>query len=218
MDIVADILREWDLAEEAVKRCEQVALAAVIPAVKELRYAGRRIVDALTAAHNGESLDVVRAYLEDARFDCHRARHDAIDAALDVMAKDFDNLTKKLGVDAVMKAYPNFSELYTDFANAREKIAQSRRDRRNRNVIYESISAIDFPNLSNRYANLKTSQPIALQYAAQARRQRFGWWVMFAIMICSLSLAANTYWRSAKLAQSQSVTFTADGKSPKLTP
>lgn len=197
MAVLADIQREWDLAEAAIKRCDQVANAAIIPAVNELRYAGRRIVDALNAAQTPGSQDKVRAYLEDARFDCHRARHDAIDAALDVIAKDLDNLTKKLGVDSVTRAFPGFSQLYIDFAKARAKIAVSRGDRENRNNIYETIAAVNFPDIADRYADLVTCKPIALRFAAQARRQRIGWWFMVVVTLCSLSLAAFSFYRNS---------------------
>jgi hypothetical protein len=88
MDILADIQREWDMAESAVKRSEQVANDAIIPAINELCYAGRRIIDALNASQMPDSERKVAAYLEDARFNCHRARHDAMDAALDIIARD----------------------------------------------------------------------------------------------------------------------------------
>jgi hypothetical protein len=193
VEILADIQREWDLAEEGIKRCEQVSRGAIIPAIKELRYAGRRIVDALNKAHKGGTEQEVRALLEDARFNCHRARHDAMDAALDIMALDFDNLTKRLGYDAVIQAYPEFQSLYRDFANARKQIAISRGDRENRNVIYETISNIDFPDIADRYADLVTCKPIALAASAKARRQRISWWFMLCLTLISLAVAASSY-------------------------
>lgn len=194
MDILADIQREWDLAETAVKRCEQVANDAVIPAINELRYAGRRIIDALNAAQTPGNEAKVAAYLEDARFNCHRARHDAMDAALDVIARDFDNLTKRLGYDAVTRAFPGFSDLYASFALARSKIAASRGDRENRDAIYKSIEDVDFPGIADRYAALLTCKPIALSFAACNRAQRIGFWVMLGIATSSLFATALNYY------------------------
>lgn len=199
IEILADIQREWDLAEEAIKRCEQVARAAIIPSIKELRYAGRRIVDALNTAHKAGSQQDVIALLEDARFDCHRARHDAMDAALDVMALDFDNLTKRLGYDAVIQAYPDFQSLYRDFAKARRQIAMSRGDRLNRNAIYETISSVDFPDLADRYADLVTCKPIALAAAAKSKRQRIGWWFMLALTLIALTIATISFVNGRKM-------------------
>lgn len=201
IEILADIQREWDLAEESIKRCEQVARGAIIPAIKELRYAGRRIVDALNKGHKGGNEQEMRALLEDARFNCHRARHDAMDAALDVMAMDFDNLTKRLGYDAVIQAYPDFQSLYRDFAHARKLIATSRGDRENRNAIYELISNIEFPDISDRYADLVTCKPIALAASAKARRQKISWWFMVGLTVASLTIAAMSYSNSRRMLQ-----------------
>ena len=84
--LFADIQREWNAAEESIKRSEQIALDVSIPAISELRYAGRRLVDAMDIAQNGGNAQKVTAVLEDARFCCHRARHDAVDAALSKIA------------------------------------------------------------------------------------------------------------------------------------
>jgi hypothetical protein len=46
-DILEIICKEWDLAEKYIKEAEQVANNVVFPSIKELRYAGRRIVDGL---------------------------------------------------------------------------------------------------------------------------------------------------------------------------
>lgn len=81
-DILRDIAKEWNKAESAIKRSEQIAGDVSIPAISELRYAGRRMIDALDAAHHGGNDDKIRALFEDARFCCHRAQHDAIDAAM----------------------------------------------------------------------------------------------------------------------------------------
>lgn len=104
----------WNAAEESIKRREQIALDVSIPAITELRYAGRRIVDAIDLMQNGGSAEQVRAVLEDVRFCCHRARHDSIDAALAKIGIDPDDMTTRLGVAEVAAAYPDFHALYVE--------------------------------------------------------------------------------------------------------
>lgn len=188
-DLFADIQREWNAAEESIKRSEQVALDVSIPAIFELRYAGRRIVDALDIAQRGGTAEKVQAVLEDARFCCHRARHDAIDAALAKIAIDLDDMTHRLGYAAVIGAYPDFHLLYIEFEQARTKIAESRGDRQNRNMIYSTVSNVDFPSIVERYKALVVCKPIALAYSAKRSRERLGWWVMLGITIIALILA-----------------------------
>ena len=44
---IASICAEWDRAEKYIKLAEQIGGKVVFPAVAELRYAGRRIIEAL---------------------------------------------------------------------------------------------------------------------------------------------------------------------------
>jgi hypothetical protein len=162
-DILRDIAKEWNKAESAIKRSEQIAGDVSIPAISELRYAGRRMIDALDAAHHNGNEDRIKALLEDARFCCHRAQHDAIDAAMAKIGIDLDNLTSKLGFEAVLHAYPEFREFYSEFSVSRTKIAQSRSNREDRNGIYEAITAVDLPKLADRHERLMAARPIAKQ-------------------------------------------------------
>lgn len=187
--IFVDIQREWNAAEESIKRSEQIALDISIPAISELRYAGRRIVDALDIAHKGGDIDKIKAVLEDARFCCHRARHDSIDAALSKIAIDLDDMTSRLGYDVVAQAYPDFQVLYTAFSAARAKVAASRSDRQNRNAIYETVSAVDFPHIADHYTKLVVCKPIALGYAARRRSERIVSWVLMVAAVITMILA-----------------------------
>lgn len=169
----AELLRaiqvEWNKAEEAIKLSEQLGLEVSIPSISELRYAGRRIVDALDLAQNGGEETKFRALLEDARFCCHRAQHDAIDSAMAKVAIDLDDLTTRLGFEAVLDAYPEFREFYGDFSVSRSKIAASRKNREDRNAIYEAITAVDLPNLISRFDKLMAVRPIAKRSAFRRR-------------------------------------------------
>lgn len=164
-----EIQKEWNKAEESIKRSEQVALEVAIPAISELRYAGRRIVDALTLMNSASPQnDRILALLEDARFCCHRAQHDAIDAAMAKIAIDLDDLTSHLGFDAVIHSYPNFREFYAEFAHTRDKIAASRGKREDRNVIYDNVSSTDLPSIIKSYDQILIMRPVAKGYKFKA--------------------------------------------------
>jgi hypothetical protein len=170
-DILRDVQKEWNKAESAIKRSEQIAKEVAIPAITELRYAGRRLVDALDAAHHGGTETKILALLEDARFCCYRAQHDAIDAAMAKIGIDLDNLTSKLGFEAVLHSYPEFREFYADFTCSRNRIVGSRENRDDRNGIYETLTAVDLPNLVERYEKLMAMRPLAKR---TAMRLKFG--------------------------------------------
>lgn len=42
-DLLKEVCAEWNDAEKAIKRAEQLVGDAVIPAIKELRYSGHAI-------------------------------------------------------------------------------------------------------------------------------------------------------------------------------
>lgn len=182
-DILRDIQKEWNKAEAAIKQSEQVALAVSIPAITELRYAGRRLVDALDLAHNNGDDEKIRALLEDARFCCHRAQHDAIDAAIAKIGIDLDDLTSKLGFEAVIQSYPEFRDLYADFGCSRAKIVNSRGKRDDRNGIYDAITSVDLPSLVGRYDKLMAVRPIAKSAAWKLKLGGITGWALLVIAL-----------------------------------
>lgn len=66
----------WDAAEEAIKRAEVLRNLISVPAIAELRYAGRRVVDALGEKDKNKR----RQLFSDACRICERAQFDALDA------------------------------------------------------------------------------------------------------------------------------------------
>lgn len=131
--LLKSIQDEWNRAEEDIKTAELVVHSIVIPSIKELRYAGRRVIDALmviTCNPANPDHDRIKSLLDDARFDCHRARHDAIDAATAKMAVDLEIMVEKLGHESILPAFPAFPSFYQNLTNVRNRIPKSRRELR----------------------------------------------------------------------------------------
>jgi hypothetical protein len=168
------ILDEWDHAEEVIKLAEQVTAHAVIPSIQELRYAGRRVVDALHRHMEGKPAEEARALLEDARFSCHRARHDAIDAAISVMSIDADALAKQMGYDVVHNSFPDFVNFLGRLDAVRQSIVASRGKRSSRDEIYSAITTSDFPGLVQDYKDLRRSET-AMRIIVS--RKKLGLWL-----------------------------------------
>jgi hypothetical protein len=127
--VLAAIAADWNAAEFDLKLGEQVNQKVVFPAIKELRYAGRRLADALVAISQNGAKEDIDALLIHARFNCHCARHDAIDAATLKMAIDLDLMLGKLGHEGVLFAFPQFPVLYRKIQNAQSLIAAARAKR-----------------------------------------------------------------------------------------
>ena len=165
--LLETIQAEWNRAEEDIKIAELVCNKIVIPAIKELRYAGRRTIDALNCIQRGGTADEVKTLFEEARFDCHRARHDAIDAATAKIASDLDIMVKKLGHHAIITAFPEFAKLWMSLRRVRDQIAKSRGNRTDRETIYSVIETTNFPNLVDLYNDMRAREQIMIDLAAQ---------------------------------------------------
>lgn len=136
--LLQDILREWNKAEKSIKLAEQLDNRVAIAAINELRYAGRRLVEALGEAQVVAS-EKRTALLNDALFFCHRARHDAIDAATNKMIGDLDQAERILGPETILEFFPKITELIYKLNKIRENVALSREQRDQRDFIYDFI-------------------------------------------------------------------------------
>ena len=165
------IREEWNNAEEVIKEAEIVDGEVVIPAIYELRYAGRRIVDAYEAWSRPDREQSLK-YLHDAYFNCFRARHDAIDAATAKIAEDIDMLRRDIGPGAVLSYYPDYAALAMDLYETRSKIASTRRERNDRDKVYKTIAEVDLPSLRKRHTELMWHQETLIRL--QVRRRLVG--------------------------------------------
>jgi len=140
---LVELSLEWNKAEGAIKLAEQVNGEIINPAIYELRYAGRRLIEAFARVSSGNVAEALRL-LRDAHFDCCRARHDAIDAATAKIVSDLEIAVARLGPEAVLTSFPEFSQLLGALGEVRDKIAISREDRQNRDAIYETLESGKF--------------------------------------------------------------------------
>lgn len=169
-DLFALARVEWNKAEEVVKSAEQICGEAVVPSIKEFRYAGRRVIDALHEMGNGNDLDVTLGLLKDAIFNCHCARHDAIDVATAVIASNLSIVVDKIGYEHILKAFPRFADLRKSLNVVRSKIRQSRGNRTERDTIYAAIHDADLPALAALYDDFQAAEDIMKSLARRERR------------------------------------------------
>lgn len=188
-DLLVEICDEWDHAEQVIKRAEMVARKVVIPSIFELRYAGRRIVDALNGIVTGATPEKITELLLDAKFNCLRAQHDAVDAATSKIAFDIDIMGKKLGYDAILKAYPEFSNFRQQLISVQNKIAESRGDRYNREAIYQALEKDEFKRLVQAFYDIQVAEPIMKSLAK--RERLISWGGIAGIVIGVISVGVS---------------------------
>lgn len=103
--------------------------------------------------------DEALALAMDAKFFCHRACHDAMDAATAKITRDFTTAISKFGPEIVALHFSKFSEFQHLIFEARRKIAASRKDRENRELIYQTIRENDLSALIVLYNEFITCEP-----------------------------------------------------------
>ena len=166
-------LADWMSAEEIIKRAELISQEVNYPAVQELRYAARRIVDAEYAADNGKKDEDIRWHLSEACENCRKAKHDAIDASILFVHVELDELVSKTGLDVVAQAFPQYSDLIIEMEEVGDRIVASRKRREILDTEYDAIAEKHLHNVVDLYRKLKLAKPVVV--AIEKRRTRDFW-------------------------------------------
>lgn len=201
VELLKDIQTEWNLAEQDIKVAETVVHNIVFPAIKELRYGGRRIVDALHILTSGDPdpKDQFRILLEEAKFDCRRARHDAVDAASAKISADLDAMVKHIGHGPILQVYADFPELVNRSLDVRDRIQNSRNRRQDREAIYAALEGDEFPVLVSEFNRMKASEAMMIALAKKGRISEFygkwGFVVGVLALVVSIILAVLTHYK-----------------------
>lgn len=157
----------------------------MFPSINELRYGGRRLVDVIHGLLNNASEGDIDGWVADARFDCHRARHDAIDTAISKIAIKIDIMVEKLEYEAIIPVFPEFPVLVKQLGDVRKNIARSRENREDREAIYTTVESTDFIGLVERFQRLVECEPIMKKIALKNR-----WRDVVAVVALVVALAA----------------------------
>ncbi|MCJ2119306.1 hypothetical protein MKK65_22500 [Methylobacterium sp. J-001] len=171
------LITQWNIAEQRIKRAEQVRGNEIVAAaIFELRYAGRKIIDSIEIvlnfdiANDTEKRSRVANYLADATEDCVKSKHDAIDAMLNFVTSWFDELEKKVGPKRLHETFPDYLEVLGLISGIQEQIAESRSDRNKlRDAIYNRIDGDDYERILKLFVIMKSSSE---RVALIARKER----------------------------------------------
>ncbi|KCZ54132.1 hypothetical protein HY29_15430 [Hyphomonas beringensis] len=180
----AEIHTAWNLAEKTIKQAEQVSAEVVVPAIQELRYAGRRFVEADAHEQKGEDEEAKRL-LSDAYFFCCRAQHDAIDAATAKISLDLGTCVNGVTPADKVAIFPEYNELLDALISIEERVAQSRENREDRQHIYETLAKTDFERIIELHKKFRRCEPELSKLARKASRAWLGKlaWTIGAAML-----------------------------------
>lgn len=179
------IVHVWDEAEGFIKQAEVITGEAVIPAINELRYAGRRLVDLLqqeVTLENGVEFDTAHHVFAEVEENCIRARHDVVDAVFFHADEYFRWLEDRFSLPVLCQIYPSYAALRRKMFEVADRIIESRESRSKRAELYKDLHTSHLPEIIDAYRVLSSSdERLAQDVAAAKRRNAFNVWVPVAI-------------------------------------
>lgn len=191
------IVEKWNKVEKALKITEGELTFAQQPAINELRYAGRRIVDALAiclhrhgedvSAHSDEDIDRV---LLEAEQNCIKAEHDIADATILYVHKYVNAVVEEFGELDVNAHFPNYFQLKARIANVNEFVTSSREQRGQRATIYDEILSDYIPDILEFFKELRGAEGIIKlqnqRRLATEKKQRIMMWVAIGTFVVAI--------------------------------
>jgi hypothetical protein len=161
---ISELINQWNIAERRIKRAEQVRENEIVStAIYELRYAGRKVMDAIYLYQNyglndTDTYNRIRAYVEDAIEDCVKAKHDAIDSMIDFVTTWLYEQEREIGLGKMQLFYPGYLSILTKIGNIQELVEESRGDRtKRRDSLYDEIENSGYSDVVNFYFQIRRS-------------------------------------------------------------
>lgn len=174
---LAELAAHMNRIEKRLKQAEQVREEVVIPGINELRYAGRRFVDAWAIAALPNPTEVqkqeVRDHIVIARQYLQNADHDVTDAICFFIHREINQMQKRYGADEMIRVFPEYAAFAHHMKEANEIISGSRETRAQRAAAYEQLQSEYVTPLIQTYHNLRFAEGLALK-AGKRRKVRNG--------------------------------------------
>ena len=129
-DALAVLAAHMNKIEKRLKQAEQLREEVVIPAINELRYAGRRFVDAWALcalkSPTEEQKQEARDHIVIARQYLQNADHDCTDAICFFIHGEINRIQRQYGVEEIVKVYPDYTKFARQMSDANDIISGTR--------------------------------------------------------------------------------------------
>jgi hypothetical protein len=164
----------WRELEPRIKEAELISGSVAIPAINELRYAGRRLFEAWLIADqehvSKEDEERFYEHILQAEQYFNNADHDLTDGLVLFFLRASRNILEKWGAPKATEMYPRFIAWNEKINECREVIISSRGNRHNRFDDYNRLKDHLLPELITEYKNITRSEEL---YVRRDRRKLF---------------------------------------------
>jgi hypothetical protein len=192
-----ELLEQWNIAEGRIKQAENARAQEIVSsAIYELRYAGRKVIDAIELVLNSNwttdrvAYNQIHEFIDDAIEDCVKAKHDAIDAVMSFVVRWFSDQERIIGLDNIQRFYPNYLAATAKITDMQDKIEESRKDRTKlRTAIYNEIEKGGYDEVLTLYKQMRDSKHRV--DAAVKRRSRKDRWLLYLAIAGAVGVAIS---------------------------
>ncbi|MEP5781125.1 MAG: hypothetical protein ABJL18_11260 [Hyphomicrobiales bacterium] len=159
------LMNYWRDIERWIKKAEQVNKKAVIPAINELRYAGRQLFYASLLLvkprlSDGDKSSISKRFIIADQY-LMNSDHDIVDAIVGFYSKVVDQIDSSIGVSAVSIYCPDYPKFREDIRSLEELIAGSRADASDRKVNYREVREKHLEDLINKFSEITDAEILA---------------------------------------------------------
>lgn len=159
---LAELARHWNRVESRIKEYEHLAGATNAAAINELRYAGRRLIDAVALiAANPDDPKIGEEFLIASNYIVN-ADHDVTDGLCFVVMRHVAQVIQVHGLPKIKRYVPDFPTMYPAVAEAQEIIRHSREHRPDRKADYQKLASDYLPKLKQLYQALTSTPKLAV--------------------------------------------------------
>lgn len=186
-DLLLELSKEWNRIERRAKEIESFRGEAIVAAINEMRYAGRRIVDFLALANDEASSDAARDHLIVAKTYLINADHDLTDSVIFVMHQRISATEKKYGRKRICEVCPGFADLYPLVQEAQEIVKISREDRLTRLDAYRRLAEEYVPKLIALHKQMVATDALSIDDVSILEKNvRLVAWISFVGSVASV--------------------------------
>lgn len=162
------LLKRWEQVEGAIKSAELVHHSVSIPAINELRYAGRQLISAISIAWKTnpdwlpptEGSERILRALSNAEQYLINADNDVVDSVVHYISRRLDELNFKYGKASIATQAPGYEDLCDIRNQCVALIRESRRDTSKRLLNYDKMRDGYLAKLVDYYNNLTEADTI----------------------------------------------------------
>lgn len=175
-ELYKKISERWNRCERLLKTAERVRGEVLNPSINELRYAGRRFVDAISLLSE-ENLSVENrakadSYLNEAFMFCMQAEHDCVDAVVMHAHLLIEQYSTEYGQMLLIQACPSLEKYRMIKPQIDALILSSREERDRRNDLYHEIIDKHIETMIDIVCSVELSEPLIKEEMARRKRER----------------------------------------------